>query len=97
MTTVNFRNPVAALSVKDVAHNLGVIALPEDGWTRADDLALVEATFRHSNMTAIALQIGKPREAAETRFRRLAVAATGGAPMTLTAQSRLLEAVRGLA
>ena len=66
-----------------------------EGWTAQDDVALVEGLFKLVGLMRIAQSIGKPFDAVQARFVQLRNAAVKKiGPFSLTAQSRLLEAVR---
>ena len=84
MTTDQLRYAIAALP------------MPE-GWTPADDVALVEASLAFRNVTAIAMRIRKPRDVTERRLMQLTRAASGGNAMTWADQERLVDAVREMA
>lgn len=90
---IDIRRAPAALSAREIAHNLAVIGLP-DGWSLGDDLVLVEGLFRGEGLGRIGAQIGKTLPQVQARFLALRQAAMGGETyLTLTAQERLLEAV----
>lgn len=91
-----FRNPQAVprLTDRQIVQNVNLLELPE-GWTRADDVALVEGLFRGLKLMEIGGPMGKTRSQMQARFLQLREAATGGHPVfTLTAQTALLNAVR---
>lgn len=95
-TAIAFGNPhaVPRLTDRQIAQNVNLLELPE-GWTRADDVALVEALFRDKGLGQVATQLGKTLAEVQARFLVLRDAATGGHPVfTLTAQTALLAAVR---
>lgn len=92
----DFKNPQAVprLTDRQIAQNVNLLELPE-GWTRADDVALVEALFRGLGLGRVAVELGKTLAVVQARFLELREAATGGHPVfTLTAQTALLAAVR---
>jgi hypothetical protein len=89
--------PLPPITDREIAERVAAIGLP-DGWSRADDLAMMEGLFMGLGLGRIGAQIGKPLEAMQGRFLALRAAATDGAPgFTLTTQTALLHAVRGLA
>lgn len=66
-----------------------------DGWTRQDDVDLMEGLFRLNGLMRIAVEMRKPFDAVQARFLQLRKAAVKGVgPFSLTAQSRLLDIVR---
>lgn len=91
-----FRNPKAVprLTDRQIVQNVNLLELPE-GWTRADDVALVEGLFMGLKLMEIGAPMGKTLAQMQARFLALRGAATGGHPVfTLTAQTALLSAVR---
>jgi hypothetical protein len=86
----------SALTPREIAANVAALDLP-DGWTRADDLALMEGLFLGLGLQAIGSKIGKPFGAAQARFLALRKAAVGEGVLTLDAQTALLAAVRAAA
>lgn len=93
MSLIEFTAPMPeALTKAEIAERIP--ALPE-GWTAQDDVALVEGLFKLVGLMRIAQSIGKPFDDVQARFvqlRNASVKRVG--PFSLTAQSRLLEAVR---
>ena len=93
MSLIEFTAPMPeALTKAEIAQRIP--ALP-DGWTAQDDVVLVEGLFKLVGLMKIALAIGKPFDEVQARFvqlRNASVKRVG--PFSLTAQSRLLEAVR---
>lgn len=68
---------------------------PPEGWTAQDDVALVEGLFKLVGLMRIAQSIGKTFDQTQARFLQLRNASVKRVgPFSLTAQSRLLEAVR---
>lgn len=95
MADFTFRTPTEPLTQAQIEARIP--ALPE-GWTAQDDLALMEGLFKLVGLMQIALAIGKPFDEVQDRFVQLRNAAVRKiGPFSLTAQSRLLEAVRGRA
>lgn len=91
-----FRNPkaVPGLTDRQIVQNVNLLELPE-GWTRADDVALMEGLFMGLKLMEIGAPMGKTLAQMQARFLALREAATGGHPVfTLTAQTALLNAVR---
>ena len=92
----DFKNPhaVPRLTDRQIAQNVSLLELPE-GWTRADDVKLVEGLFMGLKLMEIGGPMGKTLPQMQARFLALREAATGGHPVfTLTAQIALLAAVR---
>ena len=101
MTTYNtaFRATVtpSALTPREIAANVAALGYP-DGWTAADDVALMEGLFRGLSLAAIANSIDQRDGNVEARWRALKRAAGvehGAVP--LDAQTALLAAVRAAA
>jgi hypothetical protein len=91
----DIRRPHVMLTERDIARNVAALGYPE-GWTAADDLAMMEGLFRGLSLSRIAEGQGKPLDAVQARFIALRDAATEGDPrFVLTAQERLLAVVRG--
>ncbi len=80
----------------NVAANVAALGYP-DGWTAADDVALMERLFLGLGLQAIGTSIGKPFGEAQARFLALRKAAVGEGVLTLDAQTALLAAVRAAA
>jgi len=93
MSYFEFTAPMPeALTKAEIAERIP--PMPE-GWTAQDDVALVEGLFKLVGLMKIALAIGKPFDEVQARFVQLRNASVKGiGPFSLTAQSRLLEAVR---
>ena len=100
MTAYNaaFRATVtpSAPTPREIAANVAALGYP-DGWTAADDLALMEGLFLGLGLQAIGTSIGKPFGEAQARFLALRKAAVGEGVLTLDAQTALLAAVRSAA
>lgn len=101
MTTYNttFRATVTppALTPREIAANVAanVAALGyPDGWTAADDLALMEGLFMGLKLAQIGIPRGKTIAEMQARFLALRKAAVGEGVLTLDAQTALLAAVR---
>jgi hypothetical protein len=88
----NFRAPPPALSKAEIAARFP--ALP-DGWTAADDVALMEGLFKGLTLQAIADRIDQRDGNVAARWKALKEAAgvtVGWVPMA--AQLALLEIIR---
>lgn len=95
MADFTFRTPPEPLTQAQIEARIP--ALPE-GWTAQDDLALMEGLFKLVGLMRIAVSIRKPFDTVQERFLQLRRAAVEGpGPFTLSAQTALLEIVRGRA
>lgn len=89
--------PVPRLTQREIADLIAALPMP-DGWSRADDLAMMEGLFMGLGLGRIGAQIGQSLDAMQSRFLALRKIAMGDEPaFTLTAQTALLNAVRALA
>ncbi|HOZ32857.1 MAG TPA: hypothetical protein PLM52_08245 [Tabrizicola sp.] len=101
MTTYNaaFRATVTppALTPREIAANVAALGYA-DGWTAADDIALMEGLFRGLSLAAIANSIDQRNGNVEARWKALkrVVGVEHGA-VPLDAQTALLAAVRAAA
>lgn len=89
MTNIDTRPALAIRATGEIADRLTRLHAP-DGWTCADDLALIQGLFRGDRLQVIGTALGKPFGTTQDRFLQLRRAAVGHGPMTLTAQERLL-------
>lgn len=81
---------------REIAEQIAAIPLPL-GWSRADDLAMMEGLFMGLGLGRIGTQIGKSLEEMQGRFLALRKIAMGDElAFTLSAQTALLNAVRSL-
>ena len=95
MTDFTFRTPPEALTRVQIADR---IPAAPNGWTAQDDLALMEGLFKLVGLMRIAVSIRKPFDTVQERFLQLRRAAVEGpGPFPLSAQTALLEIVRGRA
>lgn len=97
MQDFNTRRPLPVMTALDMQRGIEALGLP-DGWSRVDDVALMEGLFRGDDLGRIGARIDKPLGEVQARFlvlRRLAM--DGENVLSLTAQERLLEAVWALA
>ena len=93
---LRFARPTPAITEADIARNVEALGYP-DGWTAADDVALMEGLFRGLGLQAIGTGIGKPFGATQDRFLALRKAAVGEGALTINAQNALLRIVRSRA
>jgi hypothetical protein len=91
----DYRNPLTIPPPRSRADVESRIPARPDGWTVADDLALMEGLFLGHGLGRIASDLGKPGGEVMGRFMQLRRAAAGEGPFTLTAQVMLLGIVRG--
>ena len=100
MTAYNaaFRATVtpSALTPREITANVAALDLP-DGWTRADDLELMEGLFMGLKLAQIGIPRGKTIAEMQARFLALRKAAVGEGVLTLEAQKALLSIVRSRA
>ena len=94
MTDFTFRNPAPVRSAADIRAAYDALPMPE-GWTRAADVALMEGLFLGLKLGQIGAKLRKPLDAMQDRFLALRKAAVGEGVFTLSAQTALLQAVRG--
>jgi hypothetical protein len=92
---VDYSNPLTIPPPRSRASVDRRIPALSDGWTAADDLALMEGLFLGHGLGRIASDLGKTLGKVQDRFLQLRRAAVGEGPFTLTAQVMLLEIVRG--
>jgi hypothetical protein len=93
LNRLDFARPQEAMTVAEIAANVAAAPMPE-GWTAADDVALMEGLFKDVGLMRIALRIRKPFDLVQARFVQLRRAACHHGAFTLQAQTRLLEVVR---
>ncbi len=93
---LNFRTPAPTITVSQIAANVAALGYP-DGWTAADDIALVEGLFMGLKLAQIGIPRGKTIAEMQARFLALRKAAVGEGVLTLDAQTALLAAVRAAA
>ena len=55
---LNFRTPAPTITVSQIAANVAALGYP-DGWTAADDIALVEGLFMGLKLAQIGIPRGK--------------------------------------
>ena len=97
MTGLEFANRPPTRTQAEINAAVAAVPMP-DGWYRSDDVAMMEGLFMGLKLGEIGAQIGWPLQQMMARFIQLRNAATGGEiQFTITAQTRLLHAVRGLA
>ena len=93
---IDFARPMPAVSQAEVRRAVVALGLP-DGWTPADDVALMEGLFMGLGLQAIGVRLGKPFGETQARFLALRRAAIGHGVFTLDAQTALLNVAREIA
>mgnify|MGYP003543090136 FL=1 len=91
--TYNATVTPSALTPREIAANVAALGYP-DGWTAADDVALMEGLFMGLKLAQIGIPRGKTIAEMQARFLALRKAAVGEGVLTLDAQTALLAAVR---
>lgn len=94
---LRFARPAPAITEADIARNVEALGYP-DGWTAADDVALMEGLFRGMSLFDIGAMQGQWLQDVEARWLALKAAAGvthGGVP--LDAQQAILRIVRSRA
>ena len=86
----------SALTPREIAANVAALGYA-DGWTAADDVALMEGLFMGLKLAQIGIPRGKTIAEMQARFLALRKAAVGEGVLTLDAQTALLAAVRSAA
>ena len=86
----------AAPTPREIAANVAALGYP-DGWTAADDVALMEGLFMGLKLAQIGIPRGKTIAEMQVRFLALRKAAVGEGVLTLDAQKALLSIVRSRA
>ena len=96
-TTLRATVTPSAPTPREIAANVAALGYP-DGWTAADDIALMEGLFRGLSLAAIANSIDQRNGNVEARWKALkrVVGVEHGA-VPLDAQTALLAAVRSAA
>ncbi len=95
-TALTFRNPPPVFSQAQIAVNLDKLGYPE-GWTAADDVALVEGAFMWSGLLPVSVQMRKTYAEVSLRWNELRASTVGHGEWSLAAQRALLDAVTDLA
>lgn len=91
--TYNATVTPSAPTPREIAANVAALGYP-DGWTAADDVALMEGLFMGLKLAQIGIPRGKTIAEMQARFLALRKAAVGEGVLTLDAQTALLAAVR---